>query len=269
VLSKGERLSGPRLSDLVRGRGDRAPLTGCLDGKGGVPCCAVAGCAAPGAGRSRNWRRHGWVRSCPRARAVGTGRCAAPGRAGAAVGAPVSAADRSRARERRPKLGEVPPEERAQLAARFGTVLRTERGIMTQQQLADLVGFDRSAIVRWSRGGGGRRRRASGNWPGRCSRGRRCGIGWRWTSGCAGRGIIAAGLRAAPARSAGADAAAAAAGDGPVVGDNYVGWGALVVAELARSWHGSRRSWPSGAATGAPTLAAVRSSSCPPTMPLT
>lgn len=73
-------------------------------------------------------------------------------------------ADRSRARERRHDLGEVDEQERVQLAARFGSVLRLERGHLTQQQLADAAGLDRSTIVRaGDRAASLRRRRASGS----------------------------------------------------------------------------------------------------------
>jgi transcriptional regulator with XRE-family HTH domain len=71
-------------------------------------------------------------------------------------------ADRSRARQRRPELGEVPPGERVRLAARFGTLLRMERGYRTQLELADLAGLNVSTIKRLE--GGYRRPTAASVW---------------------------------------------------------------------------------------------------------
>lgn len=56
------------------------------------------------------------------------------------------------ARERRRELGVPDDAERARLAARFGPVLRSERGYRTQQQLADAAGLDRKTIDRLENG---------------------------------------------------------------------------------------------------------------------
>ena len=56
------------------------------------------------------------------------------------------------ARERRRELGVPDDAERARLAARFGPVLRAERGHLTQQQLADAAGLDRKTVVRLETG---------------------------------------------------------------------------------------------------------------------
>lgn len=55
-------------------------------------------------------------------------------------------------RERRRELGVPDDAERARLAARFGPVLRSERGYRTQQQLADLAKLDRKTIDRLENG---------------------------------------------------------------------------------------------------------------------
>ena len=52
------------------------------------------------------------------------------------------------ARERRRELGVPDDAERARLRARFGSVLRTERGHLTQQQLADRAKLHRVTISR-------------------------------------------------------------------------------------------------------------------------
>lgn len=57
------------------------------------------------------------------------------------------------ARERRRELGIPDADERALLASRFGPVLRTERGSLTQQALADRAKLDRRTIVRLENGG--------------------------------------------------------------------------------------------------------------------
>jgi hypothetical protein len=54
---------------------------------------------------------------------------------------------------------------RARLAATFGSLLRYEHGLRTQQQLADAAGLDRRTIDRLENG---RRRRASGGSLARC-----------------------------------------------------------------------------------------------------
>jgi hypothetical protein len=56
------------------------------------------------------------------------------------------------ARERRRELGIPDDAERARLASRFGVVLRTERGPLTQQELADRATLDRKTIVRLETG---------------------------------------------------------------------------------------------------------------------
>jgi len=53
---------------------------------------------------------------------------------------------RTRARERDRELGEVPPQERARLAAGFGTLLSIERGARTQFDFARVVGLSVSTI---------------------------------------------------------------------------------------------------------------------------
>jgi transcriptional regulator with XRE-family HTH domain len=57
------------------------------------------------------------------------------------------------AHERRRELGVPDDAERARLASRFGSVLRTERGNLTQQQLADRAKLDRKTVVRLENGG--------------------------------------------------------------------------------------------------------------------
>ena len=56
------------------------------------------------------------------------------------------------ARERRRELGVPDDAERARLSARFGPVLRTERGHLTQQQLGDRAKLHRVTISRLEEG---------------------------------------------------------------------------------------------------------------------
>lgn len=146
-------------------------------------------------------------------------------------------ADRSPARERRHDLGEVDGQERAQLAARFGSVLRLERGYLTQQQLADAAGFDRSTIVRLETG---RRRPTTASiWklakalrPHGTLRDR-VALDERLRR-AAGESLRDYGRRPHGARERARLDLLAESGDGPVIGDNDRNLGAAVVAELSR-----------------------------------
>jgi len=63
---------------------------------------------------------------------------------------PTAAGDPSRARVGRP--GVPDRAEQVRLASTFGTVLRLERGHVTQQQLADAAGLDRRTVDRLENG---------------------------------------------------------------------------------------------------------------------